>query len=441
MNIFLNYQPVFKIYILMLSGLLMLSSCVPPPASLPESTYYTLDASIDPASGNIKAAADIYFFPEESVDTLWFLIHEDLNIEAIESSIVDEFATESWKPGMAGRIKKVIIPLLKTADAGEPVHLSWKYEGQLSNEHLTIGASAIYPRWTELPLESMWIPVDASLRKRFMFEAHIQLPDGFALISNGATGKTDLGWKIDSEIPGPDIPVIISNQFRLHQHQGKNDLPVSVYHAGASKETVDFIAEHSGDIIGHYDSLFIHGRLIDRDLRISISPLELEEASSYARPGFISFQHGVSPGINLFQLIAHETAHLWWFNAVDTQSRHNFLNESFAEYFSWLELRRVYGEEWFNKKLESARENAEELPGFDAFTLENNGLLSYIKGPVLLRQLHEKIGNEKFTSFFRRLLQKRTGTMEDMLAVLQEITNRPTAEWFEEKLFGPGVKY
>lgn len=92
---------------------------------------------------------------------------------------------------------------------------------------------------------------------------------------------------------------------------------------------------------------------------------------------------------------------------------------------------REYGHEEFDRRLASAREIASQLPGFDEWTQLNNGVLSYRKGPVLLHDLHERIGPDAFDRFIQTLQANSVGTIEEMLETLAEVTGEEHARWLK----------
>jgi aminopeptidase N len=115
-------------------------------------------------------------------------------------------------------------------------------------------------------------------------------------------------------------------------------------------------------------------------------------------------------------------------------SRHNFLNESFAEYESWLALQEVYGDSLFEEQLTEARKTAQKAPSFYEWKPRFDMALSYNKGPVLLHELRQRIGKSDYQLFVRSLQNNDTGTLGEMIGTLEEVTNSDTATWFRKKL-------
>lgn len=398
-------------------------------------THYQIDAQIHPDSGQFDVVVDMRFVPGAPTDTLRFLLHDALTLQTLTASAVDGYSTSPWRLGGADTLhtKVVTVPLTRTATPGDPVSISWQYAGRLQNEQVPgIGGAVVSPRWMELPIEAMWVPVHASLGKRFTFDAALDLPDGYEVVSTGVLQETSTGWRIQSPVPGPDVPLVISDQMQVRACT-EGAMPVSVYHGGAPDSVTSFVAEQAGQILDRYAQRFEGGSETDA-LRITVAPVERATESSYARTGFIALKHGATPDPGLFGLIAHEAAHLWWTDAVNPMSRHNFLNESFAEYESWLALRAEYGDDVFQDRLETARKRAQKAPRFSEWTPRLDGALSYNKGPVLLHQLHQRIGDADFQSFVRALQRDDVGTLDGMVATLETVTSAETADWFQQKM-------
>lgn len=398
-------------------------------------THYRVDAQIQPTSGQFDVAVDMRFVPEAPTDTLRFLLHDAFDLEALTASAVDGYSTNPWRLGGKDTLHTdvVTIPLTRTATPDDPVSISWTYAGRLQNDLIPgIGGAVVTPHWMELPIEAMWIPVHASLGKRFTFDAALDLPDGYKVVSTGSMQNTASGWRVRTTVPEPDVPLVISDQMQVRKRT-KGAMPVSVYHGGAPDSAMTFVAESAAQVLDRYARRFEGGSETDA-LRITVAPVERATTSSYARTGFIALNHGAEPDPGLFGLIAHEAAHLWWTDAANPMSHHNFLNESFAEYESWLALREAYGDDVFQDRLQEARKRAQKAPSFNEWTPRLDGALSYNKGPVLLHQLHQRIGDADFQSFVQALQRDDVGTLDGMIATLEAVTSAETADWFQQKL-------
>lgn len=401
----------------------------------PDTTHYRVDAEIDPASGRFDVTVDVHFVPSRPADTLRFLLHEDLEIQDLSSPAMEEYATSPWQMGGRDSLftRVITIPLIRTATPQSPVSLSWTYAGQIPNDHFPpFGGPAVTPHWVELPVEAMWVPVHASLRQRFTFDARVRLPEGYDIVSVGTVRKGSGAWHVESTVPGPDVPLLISDRMQSVRHTD-GPVPVTVYHAGAPDSIRQFVAGRAAGIVDRYARRFQSGRDTD-DLQITLAPVERASSSSYARPGLIALRHEITPDTTLHELLAHEAAHLWWTDSADPMSRHNFLNESFAEYEAWRVLEDTYGPAAFERAVREARKEAKGAPSFFDWSPKQDRALSYNKGPLLLHRLQQRIGEDRYLAFVRRLQREDVGTLEEMIATLRAVTSDETAQWFEELL-------
>ncbi len=394
--------------------------------------HYEIDARIDPSTGETQAHLVMSLGFDNPVDTLAFLLHGDLEITSIEApGLLDFHRADFQIPG--SDFKHLTRVELDFEDRAESFQITWQYSGNLLDEHIEMGQAAITEQWMELPIEAMWVPFEESMRLRFAFDARIHLPDGFDLLSTGQVQKDSSSWQIKSSVPGPDVPLIASSDMRIERYARGEATPIEIYHAGSGKELVNYIGEHTAAMIDRYEDRFQVSHQADA-LRIALSPLERQFAHSYARPGLIALEHGIEPGERLLGLIAHEAAHLWWFNSIDTQSRHNFLNEAFAEYLSWMELGHVFGMDTYQERIDQAREATRDAPGFDEWTPAHNRILSYTKGPLLLHELRGRIGDKNFDRFLQNLLRTRAGTLEAMIDSLETVAGKDEAQWLQDSL-------
>ena len=404
--------------------------------------HYRVDARIEPATGRIDVDLAMRWVPESPTDTLTFLLHRDLGRPTVESDAVAAVDVEPelrfLEPFDAdtSHTNRVTVALARTATPGNPVELRWSYGGTLLNEHVRLGASLVTPHWIELQIGALWVPVARSLQEPFTYEAAVELPEGFEMVSVGAVEREGDTHRLRSTAPLPSVPIVASDRFRSVRPRADGPA-VTVRHAGAADSLVTFVAGHAGRLLSLYDGMFRTGREVE-SLEVVIPPEPRPRSNAYARPGLIALNHDRQADRGTFMLLAHEAAHLWWRDADATQSRHNFLNESFAEYASFLAAREVYGEEVFRELVRGVREDAEGLPAIRDWSARRNRSLMYRKGPWLLHRLHERIGGEAFLRFVRALQRDGVGTLEGMIEVLRQATDAGTATWFDGRLSSGG---
>ena len=133
---------------------------------------------------------------------------------------------------------------------------------------------------------------------------------------------------------------------------------------------------------------------------------------------------------------------LWWRIAA-TNSWEDWLNESFTEYSALLLLREALGEDEFQTRLSQERASivgTAPIWGFDrsntlteARRSEVEAIL-YNKGPLLLQELTERVGQSAFLAWCRALVSRNITTTEAALALLRDQEGPEVGQWFEELL-------
>ncbi|HEX9018976.1 MAG TPA: hypothetical protein VF806_07305, partial [Anaerolineaceae bacterium] len=102
-----------------------------------------------------------------------------------------------------------------------------------------------------------------------------------------------------------------------------------------------------------------------------------------------------------------------------------------------------YGVEIYERFFARKRERVPEtqpLWGFDRADQSTPEKLAtvermlYDKGPLLLRQLEERIGYQRFLDFCRAMLWSGVTTTAHLLDLLEEVEDRATRAWLEEML-------
>lgn len=121
--------------------------------------------------------------------------------------------------------------------------------------------------------------------------------------------------------------------------------------------------------------------------------------------------------LKLEPLVAHETAHQWWYNLVGSDPVASpAVDESLTEYSLWTYYEGVYGPSRAEQIVEERWDGpfkAAKAAGLDApveqpasrFTKDNYEAIVYAKGALLLNDLRHFIGDDAFDLTIRRYLQ------------------------------------
>jgi aminopeptidase N len=170
--------------------------------------------------------------------------------------------------------------------------------------------------------------------------------------------------------------------------------------------------------------------------------------------GAIFYDEGAITGTGRMEgLIAHETAHQWFGNAVtETDWPHIWLSEGFATYLAHVYSEAVYGRDRMNTGLARDRERilafaAENptLPVLDTLTADPNDLLnanSYQKGSWILHMLRGRLGDADFFEGLRtHYLRYRdsNAATDDFRRTMEDVSGQDLRPFFDQWLRRGGV--
>jgi aminopeptidase N len=150
-------------------------------------------------------------------------------------------------------------------------------------------------------------------------------------------------------------------------------------------------------------------------------------------------------------LIAHETAHQWFGDAVtEREWPHVWLSESFATYFAALYTEHAAGDSAFRAELEGMRRAildakvVAERPVIDSTQTDLLALLnanSYQKGGFVLHMLRREVGDSAFFRGVRAYWSPRVhgnARTDDLRAVMEREVGRDLSWFFDQWLRRPG---
>jgi aminopeptidase N len=226
-------------------------------------------------------------------------------------------------------------------------------------------------------------------------------------------------------------------------------VPQFVYTAPEQRNTLPGAFVQAGEIVRYFASLiapFPYEKLAHLQSSTRFGGMENATAIFYSDD---VVRHGaMSEG-----LIAHETAHQWFGDAVTEQDwPHVWLSEGFATYFAALWTAHAHGDSAFRRTLSAMRTSVladndmvPKRPVID--TAERNLLAllnrnSYEKGGFVLHMLRRQVGDSAFFSALRRYYSShRDGNaVTDDLRQAVEATSGQKLDWFfTQWLHRPGA--
>jgi len=278
------------------------------------------------------------------------------------------------------------------------------------------------------------------------------------VVSSGeetAKGKRNLTiWKMSKPIP-PYLMVIAAAPL-VSYDLGETASGLSEFPPGVKQsvyvfpEQADYLPgpfERAGDIVEFFSRTvapFPYEKLAHLQSSTRYGGMENASAIFYAEDLFR--RRTISYG-----LIAHETAHQWFGDAVTPRSwGHLWLSEGFASYFEKLWVEKSEGETAFKTGMRQLRDeiaNAREVrerPVIDTLQTELMRLLnvnSYQKGAWTLHMLRSMLGDSLFFGGMRAYYLRyrhSTATSDDLCDELEVFSHSNLRWFFDQWLRRPG---
>ena len=222
----------------------------------------------------------------------------------------------------------------------------------------------------------------------------------------------------------------------------------SVYVAPEQQKVLPGAFAKAGDIVEFYARLiapFPYEKLAHLQSRTRFGGMENASAIFYADAPF--HRRGLQEGI-----IAHETAHQWFGDAVTEKSwPHLWLSEGFATYFAALYTQHAHGDSAFLNEMARLRgqilSDTVSVPRRPVIDSTETNLLellntnSYQKGGYVLHMLRSQLGD---SAFFRGLRdyyaahKDGNAVSDDLRAALERASGRDLRGFFDQWLRRPG---
>jgi aminopeptidase N len=344
--------------------------------------------------------------------------------------------------------------------AGDSISTRVRYRG-FPRDGLIIGKNAYGDRtlfadnWPNRA--HYWFPTPDIPGDKATVSFHIQAPLGQQVIANGDLEKIDTlsygdavwHYSLNTPVPVYTMVVGVGRLARTPLTEAACSVkcvPLAVwtypedsaYAAGAFRRAAEML-EYYSDLFGPYPFP------------------SLAHVESSTRFGGMENSTAIFYDQKLYQekrldepLIAHETAHQWFGNAVTAREwPHLWLSEGFATYLSALWTAHAEGDSAFRFRMGRAaaiifESRASDRPVVDTITTDLLELLnsnSYQKGAWVLHQLRGLVGDSAFFGGLRRYystFRDSTAVSSDFARIMSEAAGRDLDWYFRQALTQPG---
>jgi len=416
----------------------------------------------DPASGTFRGDATLHvrLAPGLSVVPLDFA---GLDIESIQAGGVD---ARYERDGPVLRVG----PITGTPDT---VAIRVRYggvplDGLFFGEDRNGDPAIFADNWPNRA--RWWFPANDHPTDKATVRFEVTAPDGYGVIANGELvrpGEALPGggsarawvWESDPAVPIPTYTMVIGvARFEVRDlgPAGCGRAPAAGGSEACAAVAVwalagdgDYGAERfarAPDMVDFYSETvgpYPYEKLVHVESSTRFGGMENASAIFYGRGGWEGRRMGEG-------VIAHETAHQWFGDAVTPGSwYHLWVSEGFASYFGPLYFESREGVADFRERMESVRTTAIESDVIgqaivDSSTNRLFDLLNanhYQKGAWVLHMLRGKLGDE---AFFRGIRDYYAGHLhgsavsDDVRTALERSSGQDLSRFFSQWVYSPG---
>jgi aminopeptidase N len=287
---------------------------------------------------------------------------------------------------------------------------------------------------------------------------HVQAPVDQQVVANGVLEKIDTlayghvvwHYRMDTPIPVYTMVVGIGRMARTRLPDAAcaiRCVPLSIWtYPEDSAYAVAGPFRRSGQIVEYFSRLigpFPYSGLAHVESSTRFGGMENATAIFYDEKLYRSRKMDDA-------LVAHETAHQWYGDAVtEADWHHVWLSEGFATYLSALWVGHADGDSAFRQVMSEAGDavfqaQERERPILDSAATDLLGLLnknSYQKGAWVLHQLRGLLGDSTFFAGMQRYYQRyrdSTALSADFARVMSDVSGRDLEWYFRQALTQPG---
>jgi aminopeptidase N len=420
------------------------------------------DIAIDVPDSGAKIRADATLTIERTAlrDTL---VLDLLDLTVARVAVNGRAATFRQTP-------ESVIVVLPHASVGDTTMVEVVYAGTVTDGLIVRRDSA--GRWTYFgdnwPNRARhWIPSLDHPSDKATVTWRVRASARQAVVANGALVSTrplaDAGggarvesvWRESQPIPAYLMVIAAAPLDRYDLGQtacglglDRKCVPQYVYTAPEQAKTMPGPFAHAGDIVALFSRLvgpFPYEKLAHLQSSTRYGGMENASEIFYADGAF-------RRGTMNDELIAHETAHQWFGDAVtERQWPHVWLSEGFATYFSALWAREARGDSAFRTRMRAIRStvlgdsvSVTRRPVIDTIETTLTRLLnrnSYEKGGFVLHMLRAQVGD---SAFFRALRayyaehRNSTALTADLQSAMETTSGQKLDWFFDQWLRRPG---
>lgn len=409
------------------------------------STHFNIKLKLNPESQHIYVNANLHLNPDKPFpDTLNFSLHKQFTLLKVAGNGIHDFIFDKEAPPVSVFMREacsLAITLDKNIDRNRPLDIEFEYEGTIT-EWLENSANVVTEDWVELGMYLPWFPT-GFICGYFTYEIEAECDPAYQLRSYGSYTKTNGTWHFERAIPDFDINLVASKNLKTMERESGN-YHVFFHYDSLQAKTAEGLSNDLANILDNYATWFGGD---SKGTIFTVIQSARDKGGDYARKGLIVMSHLTDEKYTaqhekFIRNLGHESAHFWWHMA-PANSWEDWLNESFAEYSALLIIKKMFGDEAYNKWIDDKSATFENIPpiwGFDRNNMkpsEGPDIIQtnlYNKGPVLLHELSNRIGDEAFKLLCKEMVRTSVSSTYSFLSLLEMNHGHEVKTWFEDLL-------
>ena len=383
-----------------------------------------LDIDVEKKTLDVTVTTQIDFKGRECIDfTLWK--YSVINhIRCKKKDLAYTFDTTSQSPNQY--IRQGAPLRLSAPKSKGKCEVTFEYTCNLDS--LNSWMSSMEKDWVQLGYYMAWFPINKDSRD-FTANVSVSINDGYSVSGSGIVERRGNEWKMSQPWGGFDLQIVASPNLKSKKMTDEGRTFEVVY--------TDFAdADADSALVACNKALQFYTRLFKTNpsndyMKFLVVP---GRGGGISRKNFIAYT-ARRFNENFKTAIGHEMGHFWW-NKAPTFSWEDWLNEGFAEFSMLWYIKCHFSKHIFDCYLEACRENARHacpIYEVDRDAPEAYDAL-YNKGALLLYDLSQKVGEEKFFDFMQGVTEREITSTEQLLKYAEDTLGRDVKDWIENRI-------
>jgi aminopeptidase N len=301
-----------------------------------------------------------------------------------------------------------------------------------------------------------WIPLYDDRNDKIVSEMLVKFDKDYKVLSNGQllnvkknTDGTNTWHYLISHPQAPYLIMLGIGKYNIKDIRSVSGVPIHLYYYPEWKNRVEPTYKYAGQMVDFYEKEIGIKYPWESYSQIPVQDYMFGAMENTTATIFGDFYMADSREVldrNYVSVDAHELAHQWFGDYVTAKSEtHQWLQESFASYYSQLFEREVYGDDYFAWSRRGSANSAIDEAQHNKLGVANSsagGTFIYGKGSFVLNMLKYVVGGrEAYNKAIKHYLQLHSYQnvdTHDLLTAFEESTGM-SLEWFwDEWLYRGG---